>query len=485
MEDLPEAARVVIVGGGMAGLQLAGELSRLGVADLLVIEAGPNAGSAHINAVNDPEKALRLWLEPGLDPHYWRPWRSTTPPHYDTMSAMRRRVGGRSLYWHGVILPVEDWALAGGAWPASVVGELTESWRGGPSLYAAVQRDLHAWCGWPQQPARSVHIGPFVLRDVPRAARILPGGRFAAYSPAEAFGDTPFRLLSDLEVIGLDCEDDQIRGVRVDAGGRSHTIRCEVAVLAAGTIENSRLVIQALHPMGTLPEPELDGLVDHIVNGFLATADPADVPADLLALADADTFLLTPCAPDARANLFVRLYRNRIGAVVLDVWTMGEQVPGEHAAVVCTPAQKRPWPVTIRAACCQADRAAIAAHRAELQEFWTAFAKAADLTPSTLEFPDFDRPDRTLETVMPHIDDLSAGAPAVTWSGPLGSEYHESSTLPLGGRVTERQEVIGLRDVYVAGPAVYPRPGAANPTLTSLALTKRLAYLLRDALAGR
>src|SRR5262245_49023479 len=152
-------ADVIVVGGGLAGLEVAKELDRRGAGDVVVLEAGPGDDLAHVNVANDAETALRLWAEPASDKHFWRPWSSRSTPHYDGVAGLRRRVGGRSLYWHGVVLPLEPWALCEPWWPASVVSDLTESWQGGPSLYARVRADLDAWCGDPPDAPQVLDIG--------------------------------------------------------------------------------------------------------------------------------------------------------------------------------------------------------------------------------------------------------------------------------------------------------------------------------------
>jgi choline dehydrogenase-like flavoprotein len=478
---LPETAEILIVGGGMAGLQLAFELNRNGADDVVVLEAGPDSGASHINAANSPEDALRLWLEPGADDHYWKPWRSESVPHFHTMAGLRRRMGGRSLYWHGVILPIEPWALAEPWWPQDVVQDLTSSWRDGPGLYQRLQADLDEWRGRQEPVTPAITIGDAKLAAVPQAIRKLPDGRFAAYSPTEACAGRPgVRLIPNAEVLSTEMRGSVVRGVRVATPGerQPQTIRAETVVLAASTIENSRLAIQALYPAGLLDAPALDGLVDHIVQGFVAAIPAERLPANLSDVPGPDAFFYTPCAQQTRANLFVRLYRNSAGTVILDAWTMGEQLPGPHGVVTCTPGSDPRWDVTIRAACSPADRELIAAQQHELREFWMAVTRDLGMAPTELAFPDFDHTTRTLEDVMPLVDGLPPGAPALAWAGPLGSEYHESSTLPLGRRLTDRQEIMGLSGLYVAGPAVYPRPGAANPTLTNLALARRLAAVL-------
>jgi len=48
LANLPRQASVVIVGGGMAGLELAAELDRRGHTGALVLEAGPAADTRHV-----------------------------------------------------------------------------------------------------------------------------------------------------------------------------------------------------------------------------------------------------------------------------------------------------------------------------------------------------------------------------------------------------------------------------------------------------
>ena len=64
-----------------------------------------------------------------------------------------------------------------------------------------------------------------------------------------------------------------------------------------------------------------------------------------------------------------------------------------------------------------------------------------------------------------------------------GSTDHESGILPLGGEwvdVNGRARV--TQGIYVAGPATIPRMGSANPSLTTIALSKRLADKIREDL---
>jgi choline dehydrogenase-like flavoprotein len=69
---------------------------------------------------------------------------------------------------------------------------------------------------------------------------------------------------------------------------------------------------------------------------------------------------------------------------------------------------------------------------------------------------------------------------------PRGGAHHmgttRMSTYPRDGVVDDTCRVHGIRNLYVAGSSVFPTGGAANPTLTLVALASRLAAHLADEL---
>lgn len=73
------------------------------------------------------------------------------------------------------------------------------------------------------------------------------------------------------------------------------------------------------------------------------------------------------------------------------------------------------------------------------------------------------------------------------WQDSIGSTHHEAGTLfmgPPGNGITDEEgKCQGIENVYVAGPAIFPTLGSANPSLTALALARRTAHTIVDRLA--
>ena len=77
--------------------------------------------------------------------------------------------------------------------------------------------------------------------------------------------------------------------------------------------------------------------------------------------------------------------------------------------------------------------------------------------------------------------------PDAPWPASLGGGWHHMGTTrmhddPTRGVVDAQCRVHGLANLWVAGAAVFPTAGCANPTLTLVALSLRLSDRLREAL---
>ncbi|RSO06999.1 GMC family oxidoreductase [Streptomyces sp. WAC 06783] len=477
-DNLPSQTDTLILGGGMAGLEVARHLDAAGT-DAVVLEAGPAQDLRHTNAVNDPQAADEIWTDALSDPYFTRPWHSTTEPHFGPDAGLRRRLGGRSLYWHGVILEIEHWALREPWWPQTIIDDLTKSWRGGPPLYDVTRTQLQEWAGTQTQPA-PLHLEDWQMASPPRAAQPVQAStdRWRAYSPLAHWTEgTPrgtVRIAPDVSVLGVEIEDGRAVGARIahTETGVTRVIKAPKVVLAAGAVESTRLAIQALSQTGGLPRPALPNLVDHIVQGFRVSLPASGLPAEHF-------FCCTPAAEDSRSNLFIEGTPTADGKINIEVWITGEQMPSTAGEVSCTPRREVPWQVAVRAGLSPQDNHTIIAQQRELQRFWDSLCVRVGRPPCSLEFePDFEFPTRTFRIVRAKLATGKWPTEPVTWSCPLGTEDHEGSTLPLGSVLNVRHEFAELPSLYAAGPATFPRQGAANPSLTSLALARRLADLL-------
>jgi hypothetical protein len=486
---LPSECEVLVIGSGLAGAELAKECERGGLAGVVVIEAGSGEDLVHVNVVHGREAALRMWLEPERDPFFRRSWSSITPPHYDGLSGLRRRLGGRSLYWYGVTLPIEEWALEGGPWPEGVVRDLRRS-GGGESLYRQVEDDLDAWKregreGFAAEDAVAVTFEGASLRPTPRAIKRLSHDtqKWHAYSPLDRWRDPltgevrepprHVRFFTGCEALAVVVRDGSARGATVrTAVGREMEISAERVVLAAGTLESSRLAIQALNANGALPKPRLSRLTDHIVQGAFVQFEDAAAER-LLEVVPLGSFFAP--YPDIRSNLFIEVSRTSPRSVLFDLQMTGEQLPSLGSYVACDPGEDACWPITVRTVTEPKDLEVVVGQQSVMDEVWGALALAVGCGPTRIEFGDYNDPANDNTLALPeNLAAVTPGAP-VAWSSCLGTEDHEGGTLPLGEVLDEYGEFQRVPNLFAAGPCVFPRSGAANPALTVLALARRLA----------
>jgi hypothetical protein len=270
--------------------------------------------------------------------------------------------------------------------------------------------------------------------------------------------------------------------VRHRLSGEEKRIMGAKVVLAAATVENTRLAIQALYRSGEPDSSSLTGLVDHIVQGFNVTVAAADLPAWLVSRARDGAFLFMNGSGASRSNLFLQLDMAGSGDVEMEIWATAEQERSSAGVVTCTPAEKWPWRVMISTGLSQEDKRVVAAQRRELAEFWSACCLRFGLPFIPLDFDfDFIKPTRTLRSMHQDLRDRDRTVHRcrpVTWASPLGTEEHEGGTLAFGHVIDENHEFKKVRDLFAIGVSSFPRQGAANPSLTTLALARRLAAIL-------
>ncbi|MFC9825376.1 FAD-dependent oxidoreductase [Streptomyces erythrochromogenes] len=470
--EAPQQCRVAVVGAGLAGLETARHLALAGVDDVVVLEAGPLGDPRHNNVAGPERRALSHWLAPEHDPYFRRPWLAADPPHYERGSGLRQRVGGRSLYWYGVLLPADDWALTAPWWPQQVVADLTRS------LYTDVTEDLRRWGGPPQPAAEcAVDLAGYRLRPTPSAVRAGQGGWFA-YSPLDHWRDPQtgtriagpggVQIVADCGIDAVHVERGRARGVRLQRTGR--VVRADAVVLAAGTVENSRLAL------GALGADRLTGLADHITQGVFIRFDGAAAARVRSELPPGSYY--TPMPAALRSNLFLDVTDRGEGNLLIDLRLTGEQMPSPYSSVDALPHGG----VTARVRLTDDDHALVSAQREAITGIWSSLP-AHWQANGQLIFAPFDQPDRTNRALLDSTVDRAPGGHPVTWSSPLGTEDHEGGTLGLGTILDDNHQFHAVEGLYAAGPSTFPRLGAANPGLTTLALARRLAARLQRALA--
>ncbi|MDI6097201.1 hypothetical protein QLQ12_01075 [Actinoplanes sp. NEAU-A12] len=470
----------VIVGAGMAGLAVSAGARR----STFLIESGTETDPSHKNILPG-HRALDLWHRTNRDKTFKRHWSTSRAPHFRTGSGLRQRVGGRSLYWHGVCLPIEDRALLD--WPAEIVAELTSAAPHACS-YATTGRALNGWldghrtghrldeCRGPREESFLAHLrsAGFAALPVPQAAReVSVDGeiRQLPYSPLTESPDRPRRILTGGRVLSVVPHGDRFR-LTVAHGRATSEMTARRVVLAAGTIENTRLVAGLRMHIRNTREMACPGLNDHIVQGFVA-----NVPRGLFALPrpHGRVFCYLPALDEASSNLFWEVTPiPGSDTERLAVWTMGEKLPGGCSVVVRAAPRDRAPRVHIDGILAFDDLTVVRQQARLLGEVaerllgvqpgavWTTPEDYARGKPSWME------------AVQAAGHETGRGKIRIhPYVYPLGSVDHESGTLPLGKELRLDGALPEAPGLSVVGPATFPRSGAANPSLTTLTLARR------------
>lgn len=452
----------------MAGLEaaiaLAAQDSDLRIT---VIESGDATDLRHINSYLSSDDALRLWLDPLTDTTFWRPWVPTNGAHFGLTAGLRRRLGGRSLYWHGVTLPIEDWALS--SWPSSVREQLSSSWLGGPSLYSRVLASLIA----DQTAGGSITIAGRKFSQTPRAITASDASHWSAYSPVAKLGEAPnISIEAGQTALSLSHAKGQVIGVNcVRSDGTPARWTAGAIVLAAGTMENARLALPVLYETGALAQPKLEGLADHLSRGWVAEVNCNDASPEIAELAATGRIHHWTGSKELPFNLFANV-SEKPGSFVVEVWSLAEQDHTHGSLVEWDPSVPASRSLSVTGRLSDRDRQIVADQATALSEV----SVSLGLSEDALVFPSFDTQTVMLEDAMYAAmnNSLPLEVP-LAWSSPLGSEYHEGALLRIGRDLDEQMRLNGFSNVYVLGPAAFARLGAANPSLTTLALSRMFA----------
>jgi choline dehydrogenase-like flavoprotein len=462
---------VCIVGAGAAGITIAREFLGRPV-QVVLLESG--------------------WLTPDADTQSLYAGAVTEQPYFDLHAARSRYFGGTTNLWTGECRPLDaqdfelrDWVPDSG-WPFGL-DELLPYYRKAQSV---------------------CQLGPYgYAADDWRGHGVRPmaieGGRIQSdafqYSPPTRFGEV-YRnevrqaphIVTYLGANAVDLETpappQQVSAVKVVClAGTSFRVAARVFVLATGGIENARLLLLAdrVQAAGVGNGHDLVGryFMEHI---YLDAA--AEIRAPRGAVSDFYTFGhwvdgrrvrgilgLTPevrrrerltnyCAVivEPNSSLLTRLrnamanVRSRPTPRAYHVKNVMEQAPHSESRVTLGQ-----------------DRDRLGCRRTVLRWRLSSIDKSTAHRAHAILGEDITR------SALGHMTS-SMGSEADPWPASVrGARHHMGTTRmhtdPRRGVVDADCRVHGIANLYVAGSSVFPTSGAANPTLTIVALALRLA----------
>ncbi len=514
LSDTELEADVCIVGAGPSGVALTGELLGSGIR-VCVLESGGTSETWRTQFLLGgesvgypyPRLALSAVSAFGGSSHHWGP------------------------YWHSRPLDALDFeareAIPHSGWPfgrdhLTPYYERAEQHFGlRPFDYAATTRETDA------SRRLTVRPGRLVIGELQHGQMAYPQeyDRLAAASDAQIILRAHVtELIADGQIPG------RIGGARaLIAPGRSVTVKARITVLAAGGIGNARLLLlgNTDHPGGIGNQHDLVGrfFMEHLAlrSGVVVPSDPGLLERhDLWAVTEAGGvsglpifapseevlreqgllntyFILEPkphvFAADAvrSASTFARAIRSQ---------PLTRQFPGRVArAAVGAPAVARALLASRRGKAdvllvrVQAEQAPNPESRVTLSEARNRLGIRKARLDWRLLPSDGHSIRRAQEilgaelfaTGLGRLDDLFGDERPPTLIAGL---YHHLGTTrmhvdPRHGVVDPSCRVHGVPGLHVTGGSVFPTSGAANPTLTIVALALRLADELKHELAVR
>jgi choline dehydrogenase-like flavoprotein len=468
-------ADVCVIGAGPAGLTIARTLAARRSVRIVVLESGGRSSEPDAQVLCDGTAIGDPYAGPG--------------------TTRRRQVGGTATMWNtwfghepgGKYVPLDAvdfearpwWPLSG--WPFDKASmdpyyERAQSLCGlGPCAYQGAD--------WASPDCSLLPLSPGPLTtDVYQ------------FGPARLFTDTHVREIQQAHNVLLCLHATAVRLATDDAGrsvtrvdtarvsGRPLPVRANLYVLAAGGIENARLLLLA----GGAGRQGLGNQSNLVGRCFME--HPRDFSGRLV---PADRRLLGRCGlyDFHRAAAGVAMGR----LAFTNEARRREQLPGMSVTLLLRPRAFRWW----------------TRHRSNAVELVINIEQAPDPENRIalgIDRDRFDMPKPEIHWRWRELDRQSlarirgivtseierSGIGRVTFdpdAPPDPNAHHHMGTTrmhrdPQRGVVTEDGRVHGVANLYVAGSSVFPTSGFANPTLTIVALALRLAEHLEGRLAS-
>ena len=522
------SADLSIVGGGPAGLSIADRLRSAGLS-VCVIESGATSPDVRTQQLYRGDIAGRGYF--ALD------------------SCRVRMFGGSTNRWGGWCRPLDpaDFAAPAGAdlpgWPITHADLLP--YAGDAADLLELPRPEFSVAGWPRRLAEPLTLSDGEFEHV--LVQFSPQTNFAQRLGRGLLHDRHATVLLNANVSELVMAPGASRldAVRVRTlTGRAFTVRSRAVVLAAGGIENPRLLLasNAARPAGIGNEHDRVGryfmehvhtraghmrLRDHTeppafyrraavhgdqIRGLIAPTGAARRREGLLACsfqiepavhnAYSTPFLGWPSAVTFRAtNAYLRLRRHRpeLAATLRDtadrLWYLGlrsRTARDEQRALAASAAELGSDPTQLLALYARGEQTPNPASRVTLSRRRDALGMPRprlDWCLSDADTASVSAWLARLDAALRHTGQGRVVGPGEGWESHIsGGPHHMGTTRmsadPRDGVVDANCRVHSVENLFVAGSSVFSTGGWANPTFTLVGLSLRLADHLRGVLTA-
>ena len=508
----------IVIGAGMFGAYTAEKIYRLGGGNLrvLVLDAGSFLVSEHLQNLSriGLNAAKPVAVDPGIPrERVWGlPWRSNV-----AFPGLAYCIGGRSLYWGGWAPRLTDADLA--QWPADLRTYLTANYRdtekeigvdpvtdfiSGP-LFDVLLAKMQSVAGQIAS-VDAVQEAPLAVQGQAPAPGLFSFDKFSsapilcdAIREASSAPDDSRRLflVPGAHVTRLLTNGTRVTSIELSTHGQVRSLpvssTCAV-VVANSTIESTRLALESFPTAGmgsNLMGHLRSNTIVRIKRSALAALPAALAPAAMIvrgSTAQGRYHLQVTAAAVGGADSEATMWRmvpdldllhalensQQADKITITLRGIGEMVgdaasgpakPGSswidlspfesdefgarraYVNLVTTPADLALWNVMDTAAIALAQK--VAGLPANIEYF---YGNAWNASPP----------------------------PAGKVRDGLGTTHHEAGTLPMGDSPASSVTNLDgkfhhLENTYVAGPALFPHLGSANPSLTALTLARRTA----------
>ena len=520
---------VVVIGAGMFGGYIADKLYRrandIGLR-VLVVEAGSFLLPTHVQ--NLPQLGLGAPAEqvvssnqqdPGTQNLVWgHPWHSSQP-----FPGLAYCLGGRSLFWGGwspklTAADLGQRPVDEAAWPADAVAFLNANYDtvatemgAEPTtdyISGSLYQQLLARFNTVKGAGQSVGEAPLAVQGQAPESGLFPFDKYSsAYLLFDAIREDigkhwrnnidawrRLMVLPRAQVVSLTRSGNRVSEIELLVNGQQQFLRppllspdCTV-VLAASTIESTRLALDSL-PAPVMGARRMgSNLMAHLRSDITARIRRSAIPglspqATTLEIA---ALLVRGTASDGHAYHFQVTASAGVGSDT----NLFTSVPDLDQLDLTTSNQDPAWiPITLRAIGQMIGHPA--AQPGDTKQSWINLALQNDprigrprawvnLDPSDADNAAWQEMEDTAVALAKAV----AGNPSDIQNinvnrNKIGTTHHEAGTLWMGApgqSVTDSQgKFHHLDNVYVAGPALFPVIGSANPSLTATTLARRTA----------